>query len=169
VTAAEKKDIRFDDDFVLVVDDDQTDYAPIIGMIDDLHKMRAASFFRYLLNWKPYTDASTVRLRSLVRRIATDNETRMQELADLLAEFCTTHSGAMFKPDMADANYTDWKNLLFRLVETQHQIVQAQTNALSAMTGCLGEHQARPAIQKHLANDSKNLTDLQSWSSALAN
>jgi len=167
VTAAETENIQFDDAFILVVNDQRPDYAPIIGMIDDLHKLRVASFFRYLLDWKPYTDVSTVRLRTLVHRIATDNETHMQELADLLAEFGTTPSGAMFKPDMTDANYTDWKNLLPRLVETQQQIVHAQTNALSAMTGCQGETQARPVIETHLANDSKELAELQTWSDSL--
>lgn len=167
MNAAEKQDIRFDDDFVLVVDDGQTDYAPIVGMIDDLHKLRAASFFRYLLDWKPYTDASTVRLRTLVHQITTSNETHMQKLADLLAEFGTTPSSAMFKPDMTDANYTDWKNLMPRLIETQQQIVEAQTNALNAMTGCDGETHARPVIEAQLACDSKSLAELHGWSGTL--
>jgi len=163
VNAEGSGDFRFDDSFVLHVNDSRSNYEPLARALNDLHSVRLGSFFRYMEHWNPYTDASVVRLRTLVRRIAEANERRMREIADLMALFGFTPRGASFGQRTADANYTSWRNLLPRLIQTQAAQVTAVETTLDRIRGLAGEERVRPTLERQLEEERAYLAQLEAW------
>lgn len=160
--------IQFDESFILKVEDAGEPYAALIGVLDELYRVRATSFVRYLVDWKPYTNTKTLRLRNLVDRIARANEGGIVELVDLLEFFGSTPQRAMFNLQTAHANYTDWKNLLPRLLRSQQKTVACTENALTIIVGCPGAERVQPILETQLSAERIFLAELREWGTTFA-
>ncbi len=163
-----KDAIQFDEAFILKVEDDGNQHAAVITILEDLYRIRAASYIRYLIEWRPYTNQSTIRLRNLMVKTSQANEAAIVELIELLETFGATPRSAMFGMGAADTNYTDWKNLLPRLIASQQNTVAGTENALAMIVGSTGEEQVRSTLAAQLTADQAALTAMNENAATLA-
>ncbi len=160
--------IQFDEAFILQVEGAGNVHAVAITILEDLYRIRAASYIRYLIEWKPYTNASTIGLRNLMVKASQANEAALVELVELLETFGATPRGAMFGMAAADTNYTDWVNLLPRLIASQQKTVTGTENALAMIVGSAGEEQVRGMLVAQLAADQAALVSMNKSAAMLA-
>jgi hypothetical protein len=158
---ADEGAIRFDDSFVLEVDRSLPDVEPVVRIIDAIHTLYARSFLSYLAEWEPYTDAKTVRLRTLARRIRQAGNEHMIELAHLLETFGRAPESRSFRKQFADENYTTWTHVLPALFEMLQRQVAILERALHAITGLAGEDRTRPVLDTQLKSSRAFLAELE--------
>ncbi|GEM_PF-6266571 len=162
------QELQFDDAFLVVPDAGAPDYAGAIELLNELYIAESRSFFRYLESWEPYTDAKTIRLRTLCRRMMKLSYEHSDRLAHLIESLGgVTINGAYAKAN-SHANYTSWTNLLPRFIETKQDMINRAQVVLQAITTRPGADRVSPALLEMLEENRADLAVLQEWQSRLS-
>ena len=163
-----EQDIRFDDAFLVVPDAATPDYTRTIDLLNELYIAESRSFFRYLESWEPYTDAKTIGLRTLCRRMMKTSYEHSDRLAHLLGSLGgVTVAGAYAKAN-SHANYTSWTNLLPRFTQTKQDMIARGQIVLNAMPELPGGSSVAPALLEMLNENRADLLALQQWTARLS-
>ncbi len=170
-TTADDNTIAFDEAFLLEIPKGSQVCCTGVSILRGLHRKCASSFINYMDDWSPYTDRSTLGLRRLMRNTFTSINEFKDELASLLESVGQEATGSSFVPFDADSNYSDWPNLLPRLLCEVHGMVTAWESALSEATGSNVDQEKaaaiRPILEAQLAVHRDTLAQLQDWASKL--
>ena len=163
-----QQDIRFDDAFLVEPDAATPDSTRTIDLLNELYMAESRSFFRYLESWEPYTDANTIRLRTLCRRMMKMSYEHSDRLAHLIESLGgVTVAGAYSKAN-SHSNYTSWTNLLPRLMQTKQDMVARGELVLNAVRELPGGASVAPALLEMLNENRADLLALQEWAARLS-
>ncbi len=161
------EDIQFDDAFLVIPDPATPEYGQTIDLLNELYIAESRSFFRYLESWEPYTDARTIRLRTLCRRMMKLSYEHSDRLAHLIESLGgVTINGAYAKAN-SHANYTSWTNLLPRFIETKRDMINRAQVVLQAVANRPGADKVSPALREMLEENRADLAALEQWQSRL--
>lgn len=161
------EDIQFDDAFLVIPDPATPEYGQTIDLLNELYIAESRSFFRYLESWEPYTDARTIRLRTLCRRMMKLSYEHSDRLAHLIESLGgVTINGAYAKAN-SHANYTSWTNLLPRFIETKQDMINRAQVVLQAVASRPGADKVSPALREMLEENRADLAALEQWQSRL--
>lgn len=161
-------DIQLDDAFIVVPDPAAPDYARTIELLNELYIAESRSFFRYLESWEPYTDAKTIRLRTLCRRMMKTSYEHSDRLAHLIESLGGTTIAGAYSKDNSHSNFTSWANLVPRFIETKTDMIARGDIVLSAVAAVPGGAQVAPAVREMLEENRADLFALQEWAGKLA-
>lgn len=161
------EEIQFDDAFLVIPDPATPEYGQTIDLLNELYIAESRSFFRYLESWEPYTDARTIRLRTLCRRMMKLSYEHSDRLAHLIESLGgVTINGAYAKAN-SHANYTSWTNLLPRFIETKRDMINRAQVVLQAVASRPGADKVSPALREMLEENRADLAALEQWQSRL--
>lgn len=163
-----EQDIRFDDAFLVVPDAATPDYTRTIDLLNELYIAESRSFFRYLDSWEPYTDARTIRLRTLCRRMMKSSCEHSDRLAHLIGSLGGVVVAGAYSKANSHSNYTSWTNLLPRLTETKQDMIARGQIVLTAMPDLPGGPSVAPALREMLDENRADLLLLQEWTARLS-
>lgn len=161
-------DFRFDSAFVLEADEPGPEHAELALLLNELYVAESRSIFRYLENWQPYTDARTIGLRRLARRIAKASFDHADRLAHLIEDTLggVTEPGA-YEKTAADANYTSWANLLPRLLHEKRRMIVRYNAVMTQMAGLPGADLVRDELLRLSSENQEHLAGLETWERTL--
>lgn len=161
-------DIQLDDAFIVVPDPAAPDYSRTIGLLNGLYIAESRSFFRYLESWEPYTDAKTIRLRTLCRRMMKTSFAHSDRLAHLIESLGGVTITGAYSKDNSHSNFTSWANLVPRFIETKQDMIARGEVVLHAITTLPGGSDIAPALREMLEENRADLIALQEWAGKLA-
>lgn len=161
-------DIQLDDAFIVVPDPAAPDYARTIELLNELYIAESRSFFRYLESWEPYTDAKTIRLRTLCRRMMKTSYEHSDRLAHLIESLGGTTIAGAYSKDASHSNFTSWANLVPRLIDTKRDMIARGEIVLNAVAPLPGGDNVAPALREIITEDRADLAALQEWTRRLS-
>lgn len=156
-------DIQLDDAFLVVPDPQAPDYSRTIELLNELYIAESRSFFRYLESWEPYTDAKTIRLRTLCRRMMKTSFEHSDRLAHLIESLGGVTIAGAYSKDNSHSNFTSWANLVPRFIETKKDMIARGKVVLNAIGSLPGGTDVVPALREMLEENRADLVSLQEW------
>lgn len=162
------EDIHFDDAFLVVPDEDAPDFSAIIALLNELYIAESRSFFRYLDSWEPYTDANTIKLRTLCRGMMRTSFRHSDRLAKLIESLGGVTITGAYSKSSSDANYTSWANLLPRFIATKRDMIARGQVVLKTLRHLPGGAESAPVVAELMEENAAELAQLEQWQARLA-
>ncbi len=162
------EDIRFDDAFLVVPGGGEPDRSAAIALLNELYIAESRSFFRYLESWEPYTDASTIKLRTLCRRMMQTSFRHSDRLAKLIESLGGVTITGAYSKSSSDANYTSWVNLVPRFIATKKDMIARGDVVLKAIRNLPGGAESAPIVAELIEENRADLVVLEQWQARLA-
>lgn len=160
-------DIRFDDAFLVVPESGPPDYSRTIELLNELYIAESRSFFRYLESWKPYTNAKTIQLRSVCRKMMQESFDHADRLAKLIESLGGVTITGAYSKENSHANYTGWVNLLPRFIDTKQDMIARGEVVLGALQSLPGGPSVSGAVKQMLEENRTDLAVLKDWAARL--
>lgn len=161
-------DIQLDDAFLVVPDPQAPDYSRTIELLNELYIAESRSFFRYLETWEPYTDAKTIRLRTLCRRMMKTSFEHSDRLAHLIESLGGATITGAYSKDASHSNFTSWANLVPRLIESKRDMIARAEIVLHAVAALPGADKVAPTLREIITEDRTDLAALEEWTRRLS-
>jgi len=164
----EASDIQLDDAFIVLPDPAAPDFSRTIELLNELYIAESRSFLRYLESWEPYTDAKTIRLRTLCRRMMKTSYGHSDRLAHLIESLGGVTIAGAYSKDNSHSNFTSWANLVPRFVETKQDMIARGEIVLNAVASLPGGSDIAPALREMLEENRADLAALKQWADRLS-
>lgn len=151
------------------------DQAALVALLRSLYLAESRSVFRYLSNWQPYTNATTVRLRTFVKKLSAISHAHADRLSVMLQAVGGDElREGLFREDNTHFNYTSWSTMLPRLIEAKAEIIQHyqtvlfRLGAADAGAGDIDDPIV-DELQLLVEENQRHLSELKKWHDLLAN
>lgn len=164
-----EREIHLDESCLIEPEPDEPDYGSALRLLNMLYAVESRSFFRYLETWEPYTDPSLIKLWAYARKLVKASYDHADRLAHAIESLGGVAIIGAFAKEDAHANFTDWPNLLARLIETKSDLIARHNAVLSSLSTGASEALDRVIAELRTLNDEnhEHLRELKSWAERL--
>lgn len=152
------------DEHCLIVTEskDNTENNWLLNLICSIYYVESRSVVRYMESWQPYTNAATVRLRTLVKNINKNSAHNLDQLTNLIESLGTDTREITFAEDNTHFNYTSWQSILPRVIESITQIIAQYEHVLSSLNFfTTTNNNQNEKIPEHITEIIKTLTTIK--------
>lgn len=159
---------ELDDNCLIKPDKPRPDFAEIAALLNHLYVAESRCTFRYLENWRPYTDARSAKLRTAIRAMMRSSVDHANGLSSMIRSLGQDTREGGYREADTHINFNDWKSLLPRLIRAKQDIIAAYERVAPQLGHLPGGENVRAELTEFDQKNREHLAILLRWHDELA-